>query len=122
MDGIVARQRSNARVRMGRIINPQSNHPTLVFSFMAPLPGQELPPTPERFNVMAQQIRTRILVEYANLPEGYLIDFIPINGNTRQIAIRTRAGITGEFLNEMYGGILHSQEGVPIDGFKVFLT
>lgn len=119
MNGIVARQRSLARIRMGRVINPQSNYPTLVFTFMAPIPGRDLPNIEDRFEEMANQIRTRIQVEYANLPEGYNIEFIPTDGTTRSKVIRTRAGITGDFLKRIYESLVHSQETISLDGFKV---
>lgn len=87
-------------------------------------------PIQERFDQMALEIRRTIRNhfrrnnderEYEN---PYLIEFQPRSengsGNNRQITAITAARITGEWLMNTYESILHSQEGIGLDGLTVF--
>jgi hypothetical protein len=85
-----------------------------------------LPALDVRFERMAERIRWEINYYFQRDPEAnhpYLIDFIPSDGGaggTRQKTVRKANSITGRFLQTIYEAILHSQETVEIDGFKVF--
>jgi hypothetical protein len=76
---------------------------------------------------MAAQIRRQINHYFQRDPEErhpYVIEFAPEEdrvGGGRQLTVQRSNAITGDFLMQMYLGILHSQEVIGIEGFRVFL-
>lgn len=97
-------------------------------SFTFTNPGNDVP-IQERFDQMALEIRRAIrnhfrrnddTREYEN---PYLIEFQPRSetgsGSNRQRMARNAVRITGEWLMSTYESILHSQDGVGLDGLTV---
>lgn len=96
---------------------------SLLFTFIN---APNLPNIPDRFDMMATNIQRRIRWYFAPaVTEGhpFIIEFQPSENRavgSRQQTVRSANSITGEFLMRIYESILQSQEGIDIDGFRVY--
>jgi hypothetical protein len=84
---------------------------------------------PQRFEYMADEMRHQLLTRSfpqvtADAEYPYLLTFSPSEeeGAARQRTVRRISSITGEFLMELYEGMLQSQETLSLNGFKVCLV
>ena len=79
----------------------------------------------QRFTLLADEIQRRIRHHFnfePNQEHNYLIEFEPADDrarNTRQRTVRRINSITGEFLSTIYQAMLHSQDTLDLDGFRV---
>lgn len=97
-------------------------------SFTFTNPGNDVP-IQERFDQMALEIRRAIRNHFRRNDDAreyenpYLIEFQPRSetgsGSNRQRMARNAVRITGEWLMSTYESILHSQDGVGLDGLTV---
>ena len=82
-------------------------------------------PIDQRFDQMASEIRRRIRGHFErdlDAQHPYLLNFAPAEdrvGGSRQFPLQRASSITGQFLRQIYDGMLHSQETIGIEGFKV---
>jgi len=95
---------------------------TLWFTFIN---APNLPDMITRFDDMAEEIQRRIIhyfgyVLYERHP--IIVEFQPAEnrvGGSRQRTVQSVGAITGEFLMAIYDAILHSQESIELEGFRV---
>ena len=96
---------------------------TLWFTFMN---APNLPNINDRFDQMAAEIRRRITWYFGYALDErhpFIVEFQPAEnrvGGSRQRTVQRLESVTGEFLMSIYNAILHSQESIDIEGFRVY--